>query len=149
MATVLPSWHGRLGDQRLPAAKTVNNFGAELIFADWLQNFREPIIITTASRIIVNSGYEASFFVDWCHNFTEPAIAAPLLAETGSISPKSSFSGQKRRLREERKKKAEMEEEEESSKDERRVDYAKNVRIRDKKRTDVQRRSAGQRVAAK
>ena len=149
VATVLPSWHGRLGDQRLPAAKTVNNFCAELIFADWLQNFREPIIITTASQLIVNSGYEASFFVDWCHNFTEPAIAAPLLAETGSISPKSSFSGQKRRLHEEGKKKAEMEEEEESSKDERRVDYAKNVRIRDKKRTDVQRRSAGQRVAAK
>jgi hypothetical protein len=40
----------------------------------------------------------------------------------------------------------ELEEEGNNSKEGRREDYAKNIRIRDKKRTDAQRKSTGKRI---
>ena len=77
-----------------------------------------------------------------------PAAAGSSCGSSPSCSPKGSMSGEKRRRRkpEKEKKEEEEEEEEENSKDGRREDYAKNIRIRDKKRTDAQRKSTGKRI---
>lgn len=148
----VPRWQHQLPSQPLPQQQRrpvaeIDNFAVELAFGEWIHNLREPAIRPLKSFCIVNSGYEPAYFLDWCHNLELKekvvVITPPASPEAGRVSPKGvgSARGQKRRLKEQEKKEEEEENKGESSKDGRREDYAKNVKIRDKKRTDVQRRS--------
>ena len=145
----LPKWQNLIKPTPTANANTAQaqprDYKPETFFEDWIQNLEEPL--GAPAKSITNPKSPKSspklskkkylhgcetFFEDWLHNLQEPEIkiSSPKSVKKDPAPPTPSVD----------------EDGFEDAKDGRRQDFAKVTKIKDKKRTQAQRRSTGKRV---
>lgn len=135
----LPKWQSLLTTatevpKKPKAPKPKIEYKAESIFEEWIQNLEEPKYIPATpkspklspkslkKKAVIDLSCE-NFFQDWLHNLNE-VVQHPKKIET-SFAFEVDF---------------------EDFKNNRRADFAKIAKIKDKKRTQAERRSTGRRI---
>jgi len=129
--------------KKKPTPRPKIDYTTESFFEDWIQNLEEPKVVIPSPKLPQKQTQRSpqsspkaakkkirldytceNFFNDWLHNLKEPEVRVPKKLE---IIP-------------------EMEQDFDDYKDNRRRDFAKVMKIKDKKRTQAERRSTGKRV---
>jgi len=129
----MPSWQNLVKPIKENLKPTVREYKAESYFAEWLQHLEEPKPsrqqkkYTKSKNCKKGNSYEV-FFCDWKQNLEEAKVLPQhLKCQVKENETESNFDF-------------------EDFKNNRRQDYVKVTKIKDKKRTEAQRRSNGKRV---
>ena len=131
----------------------VKNYKTEEIFSEWRHIFIEanrPSVVKKTKKSVIREYKQDTYFMDWLRNLDEPVIKVQEKKvrkdscgdkENKTPSPKINKRAERRQAREEF-----IEEDVTEMKDNRRNDFVKAKKIKDKKRTEASRNSLGKRV---
>ena len=140
------NWTELLAPKQEAKAAPAKSYKTEEIFDEWRHIFidaNKTAVVASPRQKRVMREYKAdTFFMEWLGNLEEPVMVKTVRdKENKTPSPKSSKRTEKKMVREQF-----IDEDVTEIKDNRRSDFAKNNRIKDKKRTENSRKSLNKRV---